>query len=50
MAKKVAREAVRQERSIAFISYGFAVKDIQPVKKTGSHYLYRFDPLQSKEA
>lgn len=50
MAKKVAREAIKQGRSIAFISYGFMLRDITPVKTVGSHHLYRFDPLQSKEA
>ena len=50
MAKKVAREAAKQGRSIAFISYGFIVKDMSPVRTSGSHHLYQFDPLQSKEA
>ena len=50
MAKKVAREAVKQGRSIAFISYGFTLRDAVPVKTVGPHHLYRFDPLQSKEA
>lgn len=50
MASKVADEAKRLKKPLAFISYGFAVPNIQPVKKVGAYYLYRFNSLQADEA
>ena len=50
MAKKVADEARRLKKPLMFISYGFNVPHQTPVKKTGAHYLYRFDPLHPQEA
>ncbi|MDB5186842.1 MAG: hypothetical protein JWM07_314 [Candidatus Saccharibacteria bacterium] len=50
MAKKVADEAKRLKKTLAFISYGFVVPGQTPVKKVGAYYLYRFTPLQTDEA
>ena len=50
MATKVANEATRMGHPLAFISYGFAVPGLEPVKAVGMHYLYRFSPLQNREA
>jgi hypothetical protein len=50
MAAKVANEAKRLGRPLMFISYGFSVPDLTPVKKTGTHFLYKFDPLHTPEA
>lgn len=50
MAKKVAREAKKQNKAIDFISYGFALRDQTPIKTVGPHHLYRFDPLQPTKA
>ena len=50
MAQKVVDEATRLNKKIAFISYGFAVPNKKPVKKTGAYYLYEFAPLHVSEA
>lgn len=51
MAKKVRSESSRMNRVFYLISYGFALKDgAGLVKQAGAHYLYKFDPLQSKQA
>lgn len=50
MAEKVSDEAVRLQKPLAFISYGFVVPGILPVKKVGAYYLYQFSPLQTDEA
>lgn len=50
MAKKVRDEAQRLQKSLTFISYGFIVPGIEPVKKVGPYYLYRFTPLHTDEA
>lgn len=50
MAKKVADEATRLNKTLAFISFGFAVPGQAPVKKAGACYLYKFAPLQVREA
>lgn len=46
MAAKVQIEATRLNRKLAFISYGFAVPGMEPVKQTRSHFLYDITPLQ----
>ena len=50
MADKVAAEAKRLGKPLLFISYAFEVPRLNPVKKAGAHYLYRFDPLHTPEA
>ncbi|MDB5168066.1 MAG: hypothetical protein JWO55_324 [Candidatus Saccharibacteria bacterium] len=50
MVNKVADEAQRLKKPLAFISYGFAVPNLMPVKKTGAYYLYQLSPLQIDEA
>lgn len=50
MASKVAQEAKRLNKPLAFISYGFAVPNIQHVKKVGAYYLYQFDALHTDGA
>jgi hypothetical protein len=50
MADKIAKEAVRLKKPLFFMSYGFSVPGKQPVKQNNSHFLYRFDPLHSREA
>lgn len=49
MAQKIANEANRLDKPLAFISYGFAVPDRVPVKKCGAYFLYRYTPLQAKK-
>ena len=50
MAQKVENEAIRMGRTLAFISYGFAVPEKTPVKKVGAYYLYQFVALHTGEA
>ena len=50
MAQKVENEAVRLGKTLAFISYGFAVPGRTPVKKVGAYYLYQFVALHTGEA
>lgn len=50
MANKVANEARRLNKPLAFISYGFVVPNVQHVKKVGAYYLYQFNSLQRDEA
>jgi adenine-specific DNA methylase len=50
MAQKVATEAERLHKPIAFISYGFAIPDVFPLKQVGAYYLYEFTSLQTDEA
>jgi hypothetical protein len=50
MAHKIAGEAKRLKKPLMFISYGFEVPGLVPVKKVGAHYLYHFDPLHPEEA
>lgn len=50
MASKVADEARRLKKPLAFISYGFIVPNVKHVKKVGAYYLYRFNALQTDEA
>ena len=45
MYAKVQKTAVQHNREIFFISFGFPVPDIKPVKYDGSFYLYRVKPL-----
>ena len=50
MAQKVENEAVRLGKTLAFISYGFAVPGRMPIKKVGAYYLYQFVALHTGEA
>lgn len=50
MAQKVENEAVRLGKTLAFMSYGFAVPGRTPVKKVGAYYLYQFVALHTGEA
>jgi len=50
MAKKVADEANRLGRPLAFISFGFMVPGQEPLKKLGAYYLYQYTPLHIKKA
>ncbi|MEO7904207.1 MAG: methyltransferase domain-containing protein [Candidatus Saccharimonadales bacterium] len=50
MAQKVISEATRLGRPLAFISYGFAVPGLEPVRTVGAYFLYELDPLQEAEA
>jgi hypothetical protein len=50
MAQKVEDEAVRLNKKLALISYGFKVPGRQPIKHTGAYYLYEFTPLQATKA
>lgn len=50
MARKVADEAQRLQKPLAFISYGFSVPGMTPDKIVGAHHLYLINPLQSGEA
>lgn len=44
MADKVAETASLLGRPVMFISYGFVVPGLTPVKQLGPHYLYRVEP------
>lgn len=46
MAEKVGRSAGEIGRPLAFISYGFAVPGLEPIRQIGAHYLYEIKPLQ----
>lgn len=50
MANKVVGEAQRLQKTLAFISYGFAVPGMEPEKTLGAHHLYLVHPLQGGEA
>lgn len=50
MAKKVREEAIRLGKTLSFISYGFAVPGIVPIKQVGAYYLYEFTALHTGEA
>ena len=50
MAKKVRDEAQHLQKVLSFISYGFIVPGLEPEKKVGPYYLYRFTPLHTDEA
>lgn len=50
MAKKMQFEADRLERPLYFMSYGSAIKSRPKLRELGAHHLYRFDPLQQKQA
>lgn len=50
MAAKVEREAARIKRPLWFISYGFQLPGREAVKRTGTHFLYRVEPLQPTKA
>lgn len=43
--RKLEKEATRQGRGYDFISYGFEVPGVQCHKRSGTHFLYRVEPL-----
>lgn len=47
MAHKVAQEATRLNRTLAFISYGFELRGRKASKQQGAYFLYYIHPLQS---
>lgn len=44
----VESEATRLQRPLFLISYGFAMKDHDPVRQVGAYYLYKIKPLQGQ--
>ncbi len=50
MGKKLQAEANRLQHSLEFISYGSTIPDKATEKVLGAHHLYKFEPLQGKEA
>lgn len=46
MYRKVQAQAGRLNKTIYFISYGFVVKGVQPLKSHQAHHLYKVTPLQ----
>lgn len=49
MAAKVQAEATRLNKSLVFISYGFAVPGWEPTRQTRAHFLYDITPLQQSQ-
>ena len=47
---KIEREATRLKKPIYFISNAFNLKDLRPIKKLDSFYLYRIEPEIEKAA
>lgn len=43
MAKKVQQQATKLGRDLAFISYGFQLPDMTPIKQSGAHFLYTIE-------
>ena len=50
MYAKVEREATRLQRTVVFISYGFAVKGVVAKRQLGAYYRYDITPLQGKDS
>ncbi len=50
MARKVAEESTRLNRSLIFISYGFQVPNQDPLRQVGAYHLYEYHPLHIKKA
>lgn len=46
MYRKVEAQAQRLNKTIYFVSYGFAVKNQRPQKTHQAHHLYKITPLQ----
>ncbi|NCU38372.1 hypothetical protein EOL96_04935 [Candidatus Saccharibacteria bacterium] len=46
MYQKIQHEAMRLNRELVFITYGFDVPSVKPVKQVGAHFLYKVKPLQ----
>lgn len=49
MAALVEHESGRLGRRLYFMSYGFSVPGLEPVKANATHFLYQFGSLQSKK-
>lgn len=50
MAKRVEKESRRIGHTVYFISYGFELSSRKYEKASLLHFLYRFEPLQGKQA
>lgn len=50
MAKRIEREVQRVGHPIYFMSYGFELSSRSYEKANTLHFLYRFEPLQGKQA
>lgn len=50
MVRYVERQATHLDKTLYFLSYGFALKDRKPLRKHGAHFLYEIDPLHPGEA
>lgn len=50
MADKLQNEANRLHHPLEFISYGSAIPGKAKLRELGAHHLYKFEPLQGKEA
>lgn len=48
MYNKVVQEATRLHKSIYFMSYGFAVPDVEATSRNRASYLYLVSPLQPR--
>lgn len=48
MYKKVADEAARLRKPLRFVSYGFTVDGVEPVRQAHAMSIYQVDPLQQK--
>lgn len=46
MYKKIQNEVTRIGRKVAFITYGFDVPGLAPLRTVGAHHLYTIEPLQ----
>lgn len=47
LAEKLKKHVAQTGKPLHFISYGFALKDVEPLKVNGPVYLYAFQPLQT---
>lgn len=47
MTKKIAQQAIKLQRPLALISYGFEIPGKTAVKKVGAHMLYEISPNES---
>lgn len=50
MAAKVQADATRLNKSLYFVSLGFAIPGMPVLNQAGAYFLYKIDPLQPLEA
>lgn len=48
MYEKVRSEAVRLQKDLRFVSYGFEVPNVKPIVRSNAMNVYRITPLQQK--